>query len=305
MELFISWSGKKSEEIAEELKNWIPKVLQYVNPYFTPSDIEKGAKWESEITKKLEECFIGIICLTPENTEKPWIIFEAGALSNKLNKSRVCPVLFGLNNTDLTGPLATFQTTTFNKVEFKKLMGTINNQAGASKIKDDVFEDVFEMFYPKFENKVKAILSSDRIDSSKTKTIKRSDRDILEEILELTRKHDNMLPLKHAFLKNQISSDYIQIDMSDFLETSEISLKANNFRTFRSFLDEIFFKISNFVIPFSYEYDWILVEQKTNKLFSSVVIDQNIPKGNPFQDKRTLEEVGIHPGIKLKVKKIS
>jgi hypothetical protein len=41
--VFISWSGDQSKAIAEELRNWIPSVLQFARPYFTPNDIEKGA----------------------------------------------------------------------------------------------------------------------------------------------------------------------------------------------------------------------------------------------------------------------
>ncbi|MFY7742633.1 MAG: TIR domain-containing protein [Flavobacterium sp.] len=186
MNIFISWSGDKSKEIADALKNWIPKVLQSAKPYFTPSDIEKGSKWESEITQKLNECKVGLICLTAENTEKPWILFEAGALSNKLEKSRVCPILFGLTNSDLKGPLSTFQTTEFKKDDFKKLMKSINILLEENRIADLVFEEVFEAFYPKLEESITNILSvANVVEESKPK---RSDRDILEEILELTRK---------------------------------------------------------------------------------------------------------------------
>ena len=185
MNIFISWSGDQSKEIANALKNWIPTVLQSAKPYFTPSDIEKGSKWESEITKKLNECKVGLICLTSENTEKPWILFEAGALSNKLEKSRVCPILFGLTNSDLKGPLATFQTTEFKKEDFKKLMKSVNILLDENKISDIVFDEVFEAFYPKFEETITKILSVNVINDSKPK---RTDRDILEEILQLARK---------------------------------------------------------------------------------------------------------------------
>lgn len=186
MNIFISWSGEKSKEIAGVLKNWIPTVLQSAKPYFTPSDIEKGSKWESEITMKLNECKVGLICLTSDNTEKPWILFEAGALSNKLEKSSVCPILFGLKNSDLKGPLATFQTTEFNKEDFKKLMRSINLLLEENRVSDFVFDEVFEAFYPKLEDSIALILSdAGEFDDLKPK---RSDRDILDELLEIARK---------------------------------------------------------------------------------------------------------------------
>jgi hypothetical protein len=68
--VFISWSGNLSGKLGEALRDWLPTVLQYVRPYFTPNDIEKGAKWNSEIVKELEGSNIGLICLTRDNTEK-------------------------------------------------------------------------------------------------------------------------------------------------------------------------------------------------------------------------------------------
>ena len=47
--IFISWGGEQSQAIAQELRTWIPSVLQFAKPYFTSKDIDKGAKWNSEI----------------------------------------------------------------------------------------------------------------------------------------------------------------------------------------------------------------------------------------------------------------
>jgi len=122
MKVFISWSGANSKKLAEVLRNWLPAVLQLVKPYFTPSDIEKGTRWNSEITKELESSEVGILCVTRDNLHSDWVMFEAGALSKSLDKAHVCPVLFGIHNTDLAGPLKQFQTTEFQKEDFKKLV---------------------------------------------------------------------------------------------------------------------------------------------------------------------------------------
>ncbi|MDR6547893.1 hypothetical protein J2810_003979 [Chryseobacterium rhizosphaerae] len=188
MNIFISWSGETSMKIAEELKNWIPKVLQSAKPYYTPSDIEKGTRWETEINQKLSECLVGLICLTSNNTEKPWILFEAGALSNRLDKSKVCPILFGLKKSDVTGPLARFQLTDFNKIDFLKLLQSINTSLEENAIPSALLSEVFETFYPKFEETVNTILTSENNSVSKPK---RTDRSILEEILDLVRKQNN------------------------------------------------------------------------------------------------------------------
>lgn len=182
--VFISWSGELSKGLAEELHRWIPSVLQFAKPYFTPNDIEKGAKWGSEISKKLADTHIGIICLTRENYQKPWILFEAGALSKDLDNSRLCSILFGMDNADLSGPLTTFQTTAFEKNDFRKLMQSINDAGGENKLSRETFEEVFEMWWPRLETRVASLMAKD---GSEDRTELRDDREILEEILSLSR----------------------------------------------------------------------------------------------------------------------
>lgn len=183
-QVFISWSGDLSRKIGEALYKWLPAALQYVKPYFSPDDVEKGAKWNSEIAKELETSTVGIICLTQDNTEKPWILFESGALSKSLDKARVCTLLFNLDAADLMGPLTSFQATKFVCEDFKRLFTTINNTAGDAKLETSVLDNVFDMWWPQLEEQVAEILKThDKVTMRK----RRPERDILEEILELTR----------------------------------------------------------------------------------------------------------------------
>lgn len=182
--VFISWSGDLSRKLAEALRNWLPATLQYVKPYFSPDDIEKGAKWNSEIAKELETSNVGVICLTQDNTEKPWILFESGALSKSLDKARVCTLLFNLDAADVKGPLTSFQATKFTSEDFKRLITTINNTAGDAKLETSVLDSVFNMWWPRLEEQVAEILKTH---DKGTKRERRPERDILEEILELTR----------------------------------------------------------------------------------------------------------------------
>lgn len=182
--MFLSWSGELSRKLADALRTWLPSALQSVKPYFTPEDIEKGSKWGSEISKELENSNIGIVFLTRDNTEKPWILFEAGALSKSIQQSHVCTLLFNLEPTDIKGPLTSFQATKFSKDDFKKLVLTINSSAGDLCLDAATMDTVFEMWWPKLEAQVAGILKNHVTTS---KPVKRSERDILEELLELSR----------------------------------------------------------------------------------------------------------------------
>jgi len=189
--VFISWSGELSKKLAEEIRVWLPGVLQFVKPYFTPNDIEKGTRWSSEIATELDNSNAGIICLTKDNLNKPWILFEAGALSKHFGKSNVCTILFNFDSADFTGPLTSFQATKFDKTDFKKLLMTINNTGGEFKLESAVLNDVFEMWWPKLESKVNSILNT-HVNEKENNL--RSEREILEEILELTRMNAKRYP---------------------------------------------------------------------------------------------------------------
>jgi hypothetical protein len=43
MKVFISWSGEPGKQIGEAIREWLPNVLHSAEPYFTPSDTDKGA----------------------------------------------------------------------------------------------------------------------------------------------------------------------------------------------------------------------------------------------------------------------
>ena len=204
MKVFISWSGKTSGELAKILRDWLPSVIQAVKPYYSPDDITKGTRGNSINAKELEEAGVGLLCLTRENLEAPWIMFEAGALSKKLEKSRVCPILFGgLETTDLKGPLVQFQAAKFNKEEIRKMLTMANKELGDDALESKVLGSVFEKWWPELEQKVQALL--EKTPKPPSKGI-RKDRELLEEILTLTR---TMSPYVRSVAK-QIEKEPLQ-----------------------------------------------------------------------------------------------
>ncbi|MBC6999959.1 TIR domain-containing protein [Cytophaga sp. FL35] len=188
MKIFLSWSGNKSKLIAESLREWLEQVIQSTEPWISTS-IEKGKKWSKEISDKLEESKVGIICLTRENLNAPWILFEAGAIS-KSSDSYVCTFLTDISSpTEITGPLSSFQHTKFQKEELLKLLRTINSRIKESKggksLNEKSLEDVFEIFYPKLETRITEILEVTPEQVAENNI--RSDRELLEEIVESQR----------------------------------------------------------------------------------------------------------------------
>src|ERR1700722_11289958 len=107
---FISWSGKDSEshKVAIALRSWLPLLIQGCEPWISDKDIGAGQLWTSQLYTQLNKHSIGIICVTKDNQENPWLNFEVGAPTKQLNphntdQSRVCPLLIGMTPADVTG----------------------------------------------------------------------------------------------------------------------------------------------------------------------------------------------------------
>jgi hypothetical protein len=124
MKVFISWSGQRSKLIAEALREWLPLVIQSLQPWMSAADIDKGAKWSTEISRELEQADFGVSCVTPENLNEPWLLFEAGALSKK-DGARVCTYLWELEAAAVPQPLGQFQATKCNKADTERLVGNM------------------------------------------------------------------------------------------------------------------------------------------------------------------------------------
>lgn len=218
MKVFISWSGERSRKIGEQLRDWLPTVLQSVDPYFTPEDTEKGTRWLSEISQELSASKIGIFCVTRDNINSNWLLFEAGVLSKELEKTYVCPILFGVKPVDLAPPMRQFQATEFTKDDFKRLIDVINDRmsSGQGKLLPKVLDNSFKAFWPQIEKNIGEILASVPHESDQPT---RTDRELLEEIHQAT---NSILGMRTALPSPLVASLIEQfIDLHDNQATSK------------------------------------------------------------------------------------
>ena len=194
MKIFLSWSGDISHKVAMTFRNWLPSVIQSINPYVSSEDIDKGARWSTDIAKELENSTFGILCVTNENINAPWLNFEAGALSKTMDKSLVSPFLFDIKRSDVDGPILQFQSTIFEKEDIKKLIFSLNKACEQDQLNEERLEKTFNVWYPSLQdelNKIKEIKKEQLTEDEKIAPMKESM--ILEEILELTRINQKLI----------------------------------------------------------------------------------------------------------------
>ncbi len=179
-QVFVSWSGERSKLVAESLARWLPKVLQGLEVWMSEHDISAGARWDHELAEQLEVSHFGVVCLTPENLNSPWLIFEAGALSKAIKKSRVAPYRFALKDVDVGPPMSQFQGVNADEAGTLSIVMSIHS-AVESPIAPDQVQETFQVFWPQLQERL------DRI-SRHAPSIVRSEREMLEELLDLMRR---------------------------------------------------------------------------------------------------------------------
>ena len=185
MKLFISWSGERSQALALALREWLPLVLHYVEPWLSEADVSAGDRWAQAVAKELEASNFGVICVTPENVSSPWVLFEAGALAKSMQGAKVIPLLFNLEFSDITGPLAQFQAKKVERGGLGEVIQAINHATDQA-IPDDRMKQLFAALWPEFENRLASIPKE-----APTEKHMRPHHEILEELVASVRGLDS------------------------------------------------------------------------------------------------------------------
>jgi len=203
MKVFISWSGSTSHRVAVLIRDWLPSVIQSIEPYVSSEDIDKGTRWSTDIAGELHASSYGIICLTKDNIHAPWINFEAGALGKSIDKSKVSPFLFRVKRSEVAGPILQFQSTVLEKDDVLKLLKSINSACGPDSLDINRLEKTFNVWWPQLEKQLNEIPEEKPIEPEAVNLTKVEDT---SEILELTRNNHKLLRDPSALLP----SDYVQ-----------------------------------------------------------------------------------------------
>lgn len=197
VKVFISWSGEKSKKIANIFREWLPTVIQSIEPFVSSEDIEKGSRWNTDIAQELNETKFGIICVTKDNLNSPWINFEAGALSKSLENTFVAPVLFDVKPSELkSSPISQFQATSFTKEDIKRLLETLNN-ATANGLTQSRLNKAFDLCYSDLEASIDELKKcEDVLDNGEAEQAVMEisiDSNLMEEILEMVRNTQRLI----------------------------------------------------------------------------------------------------------------
>lgn len=312
MKLFISWSGQLSQEVAGILRKYLPCIIQGLEVFMSKHDLESGVRWSLRLAKELDDSNFGIICLTPDNLNSPWILFEAGALT-KYADGRACGVLFGgLKQTDVSGPLSQFQNRVFSKDELGALLLDVNEKL-ERQLDNQQLTMIFNKWWPDIDRECQAVLLRSH---PKAHNIPHRDQsEILSEILMKVRSIERTLeqpPVSAINLDRSVPSRHtdnsatkrkyltVEIDSSFGKRQGEQRHHYHAKQSLYSFLNSIFFDLTPEVKAFTLGTAWAIVDSDTGERLQGLESDWSRGQTSE-EDKRTLGEAGIRPGMRLRV----
>jgi len=147
--VFLSWSGRESENHAAAWRNWIRDVFPDAEVFLSSSDIDAGDDWRKVISKQIRNSKIGIVFVTAENMRSPWILFEAGALAIAKRRRLVVCMVSGSPG-ELPSPLSAFHTVNTDKKGAEKIFAVLQAEIGQPRAK-------FFLVWPSLEGKLRTM----------------------------------------------------------------------------------------------------------------------------------------------------
>lgn len=207
--VFLTWGGQRSKAVAAVFNDMLPCFIHSVRPFFSDDHIGAGERWRQVLADELANQLTCITFITGDAHNRPWVNYEAGAISRDVDKSRVVPLFFDVHPADLDSghPLLQFNAVRFLKDDVLGLVQSINQQMEAPTT-DAALEQSFDSFWPQLESRVDEIISKPQGDGVPTSAPASDPKDeMLAEILLLARELHRDQPTKQVHIGNSSDSD--------------------------------------------------------------------------------------------------
>jgi hypothetical protein len=186
-------------------------VVQHVEPWISDEDIESGGRWNDEVAAELERAEYGIICVTSANLERPWLMFEAGALAKRFEVARVVPLLIDLKPGDVTMPLGSFQGRPLSEDGVLRLVRDMN-AVREQPLPAQQIDQLFTGMWPSLEKQVAAA----RIATPQEESGQgfRRPEDVMAELIETVRRIERRIDTTAAEA-GRIAEDRLSVNFVD------------------------------------------------------------------------------------------
>ena len=239
--VFISWSGEFSKEIAQAIYQWLPNVIQAIDPYISVEGLRPGQVWDAALLNDLRSTDFGILCVSNDNQGAKWLNFEAGLFA-AIEGRPVVPILVDLSPGRVSGPIGHFHAKKMAEKEFFDVICDINGICEDPLTKDRL-EYAFKLQWPNLDESIGKIKRNylDTTDQKPTQQlpIESSTESMVEEILLILRSQQRQQSTVSGQTAEELSDiaedlhklEYLQSSMRRliFKELSEFNERINSY----------------------------------------------------------------------------
>jgi hypothetical protein len=228
VKVFVSWSGDVSRHVAETLHDKIRLVITDVDPWMSSQSINAGTRWRDELSTRLKATRFGIVFVTRANQHAPWLNFEAGALATAIDASRVVPLSIDLSPAEISGPMSEFQAQPLSQEGLRRLFLSMN-ELREPPLATDLINTQLSVWDPRIESEARSHLEDAQSNDASDSQVVRSDRELLEEVVEGLRRLSQR-PASKPDISSRIMMAHLTADrLRDFFHLSgRQELSVNN-----------------------------------------------------------------------------
>ena len=154
MKVFLSWSGKTSREVAQALSRLAAVRHPGGEAVHLDRRHRQGQALERCPVERAERDRVRHPSHHPDNFDKPWLHFEAGAISRRSTRP-TCRRFFNIDPLRVVGPLSQFQATINDPDDILRLLISINSRLpDDQRLSFDVLSREFELLWPDLKKKL-------------------------------------------------------------------------------------------------------------------------------------------------------
>lgn len=258
--VFISHSSY-DKEVVKILSELIKKVsLSQIHIWFSSdSDVRGGfligEDWFESIINNIKRSQAVISFITPNSNNQPWILYESG-YADALNDCVLVPVKFAMDISEIAIPLQHKQIYNLSGVEdLHVFLGKLL--------------DLFNIIYDRevFKDIVQAYLKKMRDCWDFTNNAKLESNGYSKMLEKLEQKLEYYLGnVRRDQLLGQVEKYEVILEYRVGKVEKKEYITINQIATVQDVLDEIYYMISEMVLPYKYLESWVLLETKTQKV---------------------------------------
>lgn len=180
--VFISCTKNLSRECAKVLRDWIKYVSNTDTPLLSSRTNDKVGYWLSDHSDDLIDIKTGIVCISKDNINSPWLVFELGALISRLGKNNVFTFLIDVDPEELEMPFSLVDSIRPNKEGMRKLLYALNFELGVKGLHKRILDQLFDACWPWFEENFNHKLTSFAVNLSERQKAASQNEDAEEAV---------------------------------------------------------------------------------------------------------------------------